>query len=124
MLLRKLGVCGLEVTEVYDIAPWAIDHLNPRGLIFCYLCPEGSIDDEDETHDPPDPDAEHVWFAHQLSDDACASQALLNIIFNCEDAELGDQLDAFLADTRNMSPEVGRNVVSWFRDRACTHHET
>ncbi|THH32703.1 hypothetical protein EUX98_g1490 [Antrodiella citrinella] len=106
MLLRKLGVEGLEVTEVYDIAPWAIDHLNPRGLIFCYLCPDATESGEDELYDGPDLDAEDVWFAHQLTDDACASQALLNVIFNCEGIELGDNLNMFLEDTRKMSPEM------------------
>lgn len=106
MLLRRLGVQDLEVVEVYDIAPWAIDHLNPRGLIFCYLCPEDVSGEDEDTYDASDPDAEDIWFAHQLSDDACASQALLNVIFNCENVELGDILHTFLSDTRKMSPKV------------------
>jgi len=107
MLLRRLDVQGLEVTEVYDIAPWAIDHLSPRGMIFCYVCQEDTAEDElEEMYDGPDPDAEDVWFAHQLTDDACASQALLNVIFNCEGIELGEHLSMFFEDTRKMSPEM------------------
>ncbi|KAH8105390.1 cysteine proteinase [Cristinia sonorae] len=108
MLLHEMGVEGLEVTEVYDIAPWAIDHLSPRGLIFCYLCPEETQGDRDdvETYDAPDADAEDVWFANQLADNACASQALLNVVLNCENIDLGERLGSFLSDTCKMSPEM------------------
>ncbi|KAK0436391.1 hypothetical protein EV421DRAFT_1832025 [Armillaria borealis] len=35
-LTRKLGVKHLEIVEVCDIEPWAIDHLHPYGLVFCF----------------------------------------------------------------------------------------
>ncbi|KAJ6532806.1 hypothetical protein B0H10DRAFT_2148262 [Mycena sp. CBHHK59/15] len=35
-----------------------------------------------------DPAAERVWFANQLSDDACASLAILNVVLNCPDIEM------------------------------------
>ncbi|KAF8987866.1 hypothetical protein BDZ89DRAFT_1152586 [Hymenopellis radicata] len=69
----QLGVKGLEVVELYDIEPLAVDHLHPHGLIFCFLWHK-------DTHRPgtfDDPASECVWFANQLSDDACASQAIL-----------------------------------------------
>jgi ubiquitin carboxyl-terminal hydrolase L5 len=71
-LTRKLGIRGLEVIELYDIEPWAVDHLSPRGLIFCFQWHK-------DIHLPSefaDPAAEKVWFANQLIDDACASQVI------------------------------------------------
>ena len=70
-LIRKLGVRGLEVTELYGIEPSETDHLNPHGLVFCYLCDDdagaqGEFGEEDELADP---DAREVWFANQLSTD-------------------------------------------------------
>ncbi|CAL1702373.1 unnamed protein product [Somion occarium] len=106
MLMRKLGVHGLEVMELYDIEPWAVDHLDPHGLIFCYLCAdENGTEDEDvqDDCDAPDPDAQDIWFANQLSDDACASQAMLNIIFNCRGVQLDPSLHRFHMDTEKMS---------------------
>ncbi|KAK0470625.1 hypothetical protein IW261DRAFT_1000815 [Armillaria novae-zelandiae] len=35
-LTRKLGVKHLEIVEVYDIEPWAVDHLHPYGLVLCF----------------------------------------------------------------------------------------
>ena len=107
-LIRKLGVRGLEVTELYGIEPSETDHLNPHGLVFCYLCDddagaEGGFREEDELADP---DARDVWFANQLSDDACASLAVLNVLFNCRGVDLGPALREFAADTEKMSPVV------------------
>ncbi|KAI0665570.1 cysteine proteinase [Trametes maxima] len=104
-LIQKLGVSGLEVIELYGIEPCDTDHLNPYGLIFCYLC--------DSNPDPADPlsaeveledtDARPIWFANQLSNDACASLAILNVLLNCNNVELGPDLEEFAADTHEMS---------------------
>ena len=107
-LIRKLGVRGLEVTELYGIEPSETDHLNPHGLVFCYLCDddagaEGEFRAEDGLADP---DARAVWFANQLSDDACSSQAILNVLLNCRGVDLGPELKEFAADTEKMSPVV------------------
>ncbi|KAF8063528.1 ubiquitin C-terminal hydrolase [Lyophyllum atratum] len=99
-LTRKLGVRSIELVEMYDIEPWAVDHLNPRGLIFCFLWRK-------DAHRPAefdDPTAERVWFANQLSDDACASHAILNVLLNCPDVDIGDELRRFKHDTEEMSP--------------------
>ena len=86
---------------MYDIEPWAVDHLNPHGLIFCFMWHKDS-------HRPADFDdaAERVWFANQLSDDACATQAILNVLLNCPDIDIGEELRNFKAETRSMSPVV------------------
>ncbi|KAI0364650.1 cysteine proteinase [Pilatotrama ljubarskyi] len=113
-LIRKLGVQGLEVTELYSVEPHETDHLNPYGLIFCYLCDgEGNTADalpSDKELD--DPDARSIWFANQLSDDACASQAILNVLLNCKRIELGPVLTDFAADTKEMSPVMRGLAVS------------
>ncbi|TDL17093.1 cysteine proteinase [Rickenella mellea] len=98
-LIRRLGVTGIEVEEVYDIQPWALDHLKPKGLILCFMWRH----DTHRAGDFEDSAAERVWFANQLSEDACASQAILNVLFNCPDVELGDALSRFKADTAKMS---------------------
>ncbi|KAK7696390.1 hypothetical protein QCA50_001044 [Cerrena zonata] len=106
MLMRKLGIPNLEMVELYDIEPWAVDHLNPHGLIFCYVCPdddEAESEDTANNYDAPDPDARDIWFANQLSNDSCASQALLNVIFNCRNIQLGPTLQYFYNDTEKMS---------------------
>ncbi|KAK0218827.1 cysteine proteinase [Armillaria fumosa] len=107
-LTHKLGVKHLEIVEVYDIEPWAVDHLHPYGLVFCFRWRK-------DTHRPADfkdPAAEHVWFANQLSDDACASQAILNILFNCSNVDIGRELSEFKEYTREMSPKMKGLAIS------------
>ncbi|KAM5540043.1 hypothetical protein V8D89_006183 [Ganoderma adspersum] len=113
-LIRKLGVAGLEVTELYSVEAFATDHLNPYGLIFCYLCePDSSAKPEFNADDDlDDPDAYSIWFANQLSDDACASQAILNVLLNCRGVDLGQELKEFAADTEKMSPVMRGLAIS------------
>ncbi|KAG6833171.1 hypothetical protein H0H87_010559 [Tephrocybe sp. NHM501043] len=99
-LTRNFGVRNIELVELYDIEPWAVDHLKPHGLIFCFLWRK-------DTHRPAefdDPAAERVWFANQLSEDACASHAILNVLLNCPDVDIGDELRSFRQDTAKFSP--------------------
>lgn len=76
--------------------------MHPHGLIFCFLWRK-------DTHRPgtfDDPASERVWFANQLSDDACASQAILNVLFNCPDVKIGGEMAYFKEETKDMSPVV------------------
>ena len=101
-LTRRLGIRGLELIELYDIEPWATDHLSPRGLIFCFMWRK----DAHRPTDFGDPAAERVWFANQLSDDACATHAILNVVLNCPGVDLGEELRMFRKETEHMSPVV------------------
>ena len=46
------------MTELYSIEPFATDHLNPYGLVFCYRCDEETDAQEEfgEDEDLEDPD--------------------------------------------------------------------
>ncbi|KZT30265.1 cysteine proteinase [Neolentinus lepideus HHB14362 ss-1] len=112
-LIRKLGVRGLELVEIYDIEPWAVDHLQPYGLIFCFLWGKDGGDQSKQQWDlEDDPAAKRVWFANQLSDDACASQAIINVLFNCPQVQLGEQLQAFRDETVEMSSVMKGLAIS------------
>lgn len=103
-MTRGFGVKRAELVELYDIEPWAVDHLDPYGLIFCFTWRK----DVHRPTDFDDPAADHVWFANQLSDDACATHAILNVLFNCPDIDLGDELTDFREQTQEFSSVVRR----------------
>ncbi|KAJ7473495.1 cysteine proteinase, partial [Mycena latifolia] len=107
-LARRLGVRGLELVELFDIEPDAVAHLAPRGLVFCFMWRK----DTHRARDFADPAAQRVWFANQLSGDACASLALLNIVFNCPEVELGETLGAFKRETEGMSAVMKGLAIS------------
>ncbi|TFY56042.1 hypothetical protein EVG20_g9089 [Dentipellis fragilis] len=106
--VRKLGIGGLEVVELYDIEPWAVEHLKPHGLIFCFLW----ADDIHHAKDFEDPAAEHVWFANQLSHDSCASFAILNVLLNCPGCDIGGELREFREETKLMSSVMKGLAIS------------
>lgn len=84
-----------------------MDQLDPYGLILCFTWHK----DAHRPADFEDPTAEQVWFANQLSDDACATHAILNVIFNCPDIQLGGELETFRNETREFSPVVHLHFI-------------
>lgn len=87
---------------MYDIQPWGLDSLKPKGLVLCFNWKR----DKHHPHDFLDPAAKDVWFANQLIDDACASLAILNVLLNCPGVELGEDLNTFKLETTDLSPKV------------------
>jgi ubiquitin carboxyl-terminal hydrolase L5 len=68
----------------------------------------------------PHPDSEndtadHVFFAKQIINNACATQAILSILMNNSDIELGDDLANFKSFTADFPPDVchGCNQVGY-----------
>lgn len=106
-MIRKLGIEGIEVEEVYDIQ-WGLDSLHPKGLILCF----NWRNDSHHTSDFQDSAAKDVWFANQLEDDACASLAILNIVCNRQDIRLGEEIGALKIETMEMSSKVNERAVS------------
>jgi len=106
-LIRKLGIQGIEVEEIYDIQS-TLDQLKPKGLILCFVWSH----DKHHPNDFLDPAAQNVWYANQVIDDACASLAILNVLFNCPGVNLGEELSAFKAETSEMSPIMKGLAIS------------
>lgn len=56
----------------------------------------------------------NVWFANQIPDFACATVALINIVNNIPDLELGPELSAFRHSTMNMDPMSRGDAIDRF----------
>ncbi|KND93098.1 Ubiquitin carboxyl-terminal hydrolase isozyme L5 [Tolypocladium ophioglossoides CBS 100239] len=124
----RLGVPGIKATELLAAEQWALDFLQKPvfGLIFLFqYAPHLEDEDDDEEEEAP------IWFANQVSsapsslsdaladfdtqttNNSCASVAILNIVMNADDAELGEQLRAFKESTRDLStPLRGHRIGS------------
>ncbi|KAG9044674.1 hypothetical protein FS837_007721 [Tulasnella sp. UAMH 9824] len=109
--MRKLGIRRCEAAEVYSIESDGLSHLNQiYGLIFCS---QVQTESQLNMHDLPgdasgseDVDFNEIWFANQLIHNACATQAILNVIFNSPQLDIGDKLRNFKDFTRNMGPKM------------------
>ncbi|KZM22683.1 ubiquitin-specific protease [Ascochyta rabiei] len=100
-ILRDMGVQGINVREVFAMEPWFLETLpQPTyGLILLYRYRDnGSSERPTEAPRP-------LWFANQLpAQNSCATLAMINIIMNSTDVEIGDHLQQFKDFTEDFTP--------------------
>jgi len=65
-----------------------------------------------EKDDRPTVDVPDLFFAKQVINNACATQAILSIIMNCPEIELGDELNQFRTFTREFDPDLRGLAIS------------
>merc|ERR1719160_2176555 len=66
------------------------------------------LDEREEQEDSQ----ESPWFANQTIHNACATVALLNIVMNAPDVDLGPQLESFRESTRDLSTALRGHRLS------------
>uniref|UniRef100_A0AAV2L1G7 Ubiquitin carboxyl-terminal hydrolase n=1 Tax=Knipowitschia caucasica TaxID=637954 RepID=A0AAV2L1G7_KNICA len=94
-LIKGFGCKGAQVEEIWSMEPENFENLNPvHGLIFLFKWqageePAGSI--------VQDSRLDSIFFAKQVINNACATQAIVSVLLNCfhPDIELGNTLSEF-----------------------------
>ncbi|ROW07190.1 hypothetical protein VMCG_03713 [Cytospora schulzeri] len=99
-LLRDLGVQDVKIQEMFSVDE--VDFLPKPVLGFVFLCKYAGENEEAQAEAPKD-----LWFANQTMANGCATVALLNILMNSPDVQLGGKLDQFKAATQDL-PSVLR----------------
>jgi len=98
-LLRGFGVNGVQVEELYALEEELFAQIKPvYGLIFLFKWRPGEEGGELAT------DAKDVFFTQQVISNACASQALINLLLNTntEEIQLGPTLEQFRSFTSSF----------------------
>lgn len=107
-LIADLGVKDVQVEELFSIDAAALNALIPNyGVVFLFKY-QGNDDGGDKTDKSfkEEVGQDDVWFAHQIIQNACGTQALLAILLNQPDIKLGPALSDFKNFTGQFPPDL------------------
>lgn len=110
VMLQDMGVRSVKTSEVWslDDNELAVLPAPVHALIFLFRYRETNKDDL-VAECPSD-----VWYAEQVPDFACATVALLNIVNNIPDLQMGKDLRNFKDFTQDMSPLLRGQAIDDF----------
>ncbi|KAK7111422.1 ubiquitin carboxyl-terminal hydrolase isozyme L5-like [Littorina saxatilis] len=105
-LIKGFGCKGVQVEEIWSLDKDSFETLKPvHGLIFLFKWvpdkePDGSVVEDSRL--------EKIFFAKQVINNACATQAILSILLNCthSDVSLGETLGSFKDFSQNFDPAL------------------
>ncbi|XP_059476608.1 ubiquitin carboxyl-terminal hydrolase calypso isoform X2 [Neocloeon triangulifer] len=108
LLLEDFGVKGVQVEEIYDVQRPIEGPV--YGFIFLFRWIEErrsrrKIVEEAETFVRDDDSVNNIFFAQQMVPNSCATHALLSVLMNYNNLNLGSTISRLKEHTSGMSPE-------------------
>jgi len=109
-LISSVGIKDVMVSEVYDLEglggppPFGGDPRETYGLIFLFKW-------KAQREDRPVADVPGLFFAKQTVSNACATQAILSVLLNAENVDLGDVMTSFKSFTQDFPPDLRGEAI-------------
>jgi len=105
-LIRGFGCTGVQVEELWSLDEEILEKLNPvHGLIFLFKWRSGEDADGSIVRDER---LDDIFFAKQVINNACATQAIISILLNTNhnDVKLGENLSSFKEFSKQFDPAL------------------
>jgi len=108
-LISQIGVKGVQFEEIYDLEAKNLNAIKPcYGLIFLFKWQEEKGGDNRQGIDGlPD-----VFFAKQVISNACATQAIISVLMNRPEVDLGPELSNFKGFAMDLPSEMRGLAIS------------
>ncbi|KAG0239859.1 Ubiquitin carboxyl-terminal hydrolase bap1 [Actinomortierella wolfii] len=104
-LLRSIGVRGVCAKEVYSVDEEFFSLLK-NAEVYGFILLLRHKYRHTQIVPPPEIDYSNVFFANQVIPDACASQAILSVVLNAPQVDIGPSLRQFKEFTTDFSPKA------------------
>nr|XP_039259159.1 ubiquitin carboxyl-terminal hydrolase BAP1-like [Styela clava] len=127
LLIKDFGVKGVQVEEIYDLQRQIPNKV--YGFIFLFKWSEvGRYRrkvqiSQDEPFCRDEETVNGMFFAHQLIPNSCATHALLSILLNCEDIQLGDVITRLKETCKSYDPETKGFAIENMPELYCAHNK-
>jgi ubiquitin carboxyl-terminal hydrolase L5 len=100
-MINNFGVKGISVEEIYSLEEGEQEKEQSYGLIFLFKWRQ-----EQDNRACLDPiEVPNLFFAKQTVNNACATQAILSVLLNSEDTDIGEELREFKMFTLALDSE-------------------
>jgi len=113
-LLEQVGVPHVELTELWSMDDDSLLALRESGavygLIFLFKWKPGTSTSSGN-RTPLAETPEGLFFAHQVTTNACATQAILSVVLNAPVEELGPTLTEFKSFTESFPPDLKGEAI-------------
>eukprot|EP00301_Raphidiophrys_heterophryoidea_P000419 c10208_g1_i2.p1 GENE.c10208_g1_i2~~c10208_g1_i2.p1 ORF type:complete len:215 (-),score=44.54 c10208_g1_i2:537-1136(-) len=106
-LIEQIGVKDIEVNECFCLDDIKLYEQTVHGLIFLFKWRQ----EEDPRPIVNWRDVD-VFFARQIINNACATQALLSVLLNSSTINLGETLQNFKEFTKSLDPELRGETIN------------
>ncbi|KAF2266238.1 cysteine proteinase [Lojkania enalia] len=111
VMVHEMGATAVTVREVFALDEDSLSRLPQPIYGFILLFRARSVATGDQEDECP----KGVWFANQLpAQNSCATLAMLNILMNIPDLDIGDHLQQFKEFTADFTPYARGEALSSF----------